>query len=226
MSELSVITGIKLPENQGSVTTLMQYTAAALVEHFGHYTMPMVRLAFQDINPADISSKSYGRNLSVSDLHTVLDKILPQVQAASEEVEKVEQQEIVHREADAERGRHIMRQLIQEMLDKGDFSTCTFAVFNQLAYDKWIDDTKFYRGPSWTAYQEIIAELREEIRVAESMEYSKDQPLKGVVDVRELKHQLVAFEKGSERLKSKYAQKELLRFYEQKTKLYEKEETK
>jgi hypothetical protein len=135
IADLSILTGIKVPTGN-SFATLTEYTIASLKEDYPFYTVPLFKLAFK--KHASVltigEEKSFGRTLSLNDIHQVMNAYSNEILDANREVDEILSKQVEEKILTEDEKQNVIRQSIQQQYESGIYD-CTFATFNQLLRD-------------------------------------------------------------------------------------------
>ncbi len=198
ISELSLMTGIKIPV-QESFSRLSILIAESLKDDYPGFTIPLIQLAFNKyaVILTTGENKSYGRTLSLNDVHQVLNAFNDNLKDASEEAEKITMSEVIQNTISEQDKENRIRKNIQERFERGELE-CTYADFNQLIKDGLITEASC-KKVSWDA----IKKLKEKylsIKVFEDKETGK-----GLIEKRNINEKLALINELQDEIKGQIA---------------------
>ena len=136
LADLGLITGLKMPEGT-SASRLVQIASESLKNDYPFYTVQLIQKGVKEKAHVLTTGpeKKYGGQLSIADLHQVMNAFSQDVQEADKEVDAYMQKNIEQKNLSEEQKQNIIRKGIQETFESGDFSRCTYIDFNQMVRD-------------------------------------------------------------------------------------------
>ncbi len=198
IAELNTMTGIKVPVLE-QFSRLSILIAESLKDDYPGFTIPLIQLAFKKyaVILTTGENKSYGRTLSLNDVHQVLNAFNDQLKDASDEAEKITMSEAIQNNISEQDKENRIRQNIQERFERGELQ-CTYADFNQLIKDGLISEASC-KKVSWDA----IKELKEKYLSIEVFE--DKETCKGVIEKRNIDEKLALINELQDEIKGQIA---------------------
>lgn len=140
VADLALITGLKIPVGD-AFNRLIQLTAESLRNDYSFYTTKLMLLGIK--KHAHVlttgKEKSYGRYLSLEDIHQVMSEYSLEVFNANKEVDEFFQKQAGEIKLNEQDAQNKMRKLLQEKYESKDFECC-YSDFNQLLRDKFLTE--------------------------------------------------------------------------------------
>lgn len=177
LADLNVLTGINLPENE-PLSQLLIFLAESLKQDYEFMTVPLIIQAFKKHSGVLTTGKekSYGRLLSLVDIHQIMDAYSMQIVQSNEEINKLlneETEQTILSEQDKE---NIIRETIMHQLNESDFK-CTYADFNQLMKDGFLTEKSLVKQ-AWPALQSLKKKYNELLNSVTGFKNDDPQSLK------------------------------------------------
>jgi len=182
IGDLSIMTGIKIPTGN-ALMRLTDLFAESLKQDYEFFSTSLMGIGLKKychvLTTGD--QKSYGRTLSLADLHQVMNEFLAETQQADAEAKEVDAKAVSEKQFSEDEKQNIIRETIERTYQGGDFSYCTFADYNQLVRDKVLPEDAAKKN-AWP----VIKTLKEKyVRLAANvLADGKDGSVKGLVDQR------------------------------------------
>ncbi len=198
IAELNTMTGIKVPVLD-QFSRLAILIAESLKDDYPGFTIPLIQLAFKKyaVILTTGENKSYGRTLSLNDVHQVLNAFNDNLKDASDEAEKIIMVETIQNNISEQEKENRIRQNIQERFERNELD-CTYADFNQLVKDGLITEASC-KKVSWDAVKKM-KEKYLSIQVFEDKETGK-----GIIEKRNLDEKIALINELQDEIKGQIA---------------------
>jgi hypothetical protein len=212
LTTLALITGIKIPTGE-SFNKLAGLVAESLYKDYSFYSVPLMKQGLKKHATILIAgeNKSYGRTLSLADIHQVMNEFTLEVHHANKEVDDLLNQQSQEKFLQETDKQNIIRKSIQQTYESGNFN-CTFVDFNQLVRDGLLKEDAV-KKTAWQAIQTLKEKYR---KISESIATTtdrynnkgdrvSDENINGVLQKKNLSEKIMLLNELEEEIKAQTA---------------------
>lgn len=189
LADLNTLTGLPLPDEE-PLSQLIIFVAESLKQDYEFLTAPLILQAFKKHSTVLTTGKekSFGRALSLADIHQILDAYSMALVQSNEEINKILQAEAADIQLSEQDKENILRHGIQQQLNEGQFN-CTYADFNQLAKDGFLSERSLIKQ-GWNGLQSLKKKYSEMLASVNSLKGDDAQSLKFALQAKNYREKL------------------------------------